>query len=497
MIAGAKYRGDFEERIKQCLDEVAENKNIILFIDELHTIVGAGAAEGAIDAANILKPQLARGDIRIIGATTFDEYRRFIGKDSALDRRFQQVVIEEPSPENCKRILKGLAERYESFHKVIITDEAVNAAVDLSVRYINDRCLPDKAIDLIDEAASRVKIRSDIEPRSLKELADNLNRMMEKKASGQRRKKSELTVNNPVYVTAEDIADAVRRSRAGLKDPHRPVGSFIFSGPSGVGKTELARALAECLFGDENSLIRLDMSEYMEKHSVSRMVGSPPGYVGFEDGGQLTEAVRKKPYSVVLFDEIEKAHPDVSNMLLQILEDGVLTDNRGRRISFRNTIIILTTNLGAKFAGEQGAIGFTPDDGSSAVKSCIERELKQHFRPELLNRIDETVIFGRLGEKEMPALTLRMLSQLRKRAESLEISVEFSDIAVEKLTKDGFDRSGARSLRHAITVNVENLLSKKILSGEINKGDTAELTISEGEYDFRIKEAAGKTGSSQ
>ncbi len=541
MIAGAKYRGDFEERIKQCLDEVAENKNIILFIDELHTIVGAGAAEGAIDAANILKPQLARGDIRIIGATTFDEYRRFIGKDSALDRRFQQVVIEEPSPENCKRILKGLAERYESFHKVIITDEAVNAAVDLSVRYINDRCLPDKAIDLIDEAASRVKIRSDIEPRSLKELADNLNRMMEKKASGQRRKKSELTVNNPVYVTAEDIAevlsdasgipvsritkseserlltledelhkrivgqneavnavaDAVRRSRAGLKDPHRPVGSFIFSGPSGVGKTELARALAECLFGDENSLIRLDMSEYMEKHSVSRMVGSPPGYVGFEDGGQLTEAVRKKPYSVVLFDEIEKAHPDVSNMLLQILEDGILTDNRGRRISFRNTIIILTTNLGAKFAGEQGAIGFTPDDGSSAVKSCIERELKQHFRPELLNRIDETVIFGRLGEKEMPALTLRMLSQLRKRAESLEISVEFSDIAVEKLTKDGFDRSGARSLRHAITVNVENLLSKKILSGEINKGDTAELTLSEGEYDFRIKEAAGKTGSSQ
>lgn len=528
MIAGAKYRGDFEERIKQCLDEVADNKNIILFIDELHTIVGAGAAEGAIDAANILKPQLARGDIRIIGATTFDEYRRFIGKDNALDRRFQQVIINEPSEDDCKEILKGLAGCYESFHKVIITDEAIDAAIALSVRYINDRCLPDKAIDLIDEAASRAKIRGFGEPKNLKELAENLNRMLEKSDNTSPKRRRESSAS-PVYVTADDIAsvlsvsagipisrisftesrrlltleeelhkriigqdeavkavaDAVRRGRSGLKDPKRPIGSFIFCGPSGVGKTELAKALAECLFGDESSLIRLDMSEYMEKHSVSRMIGSPPGYVGFEDGGQLTEAVRKKPYSVILMDEIEKAHHDVTNLLLQILEDGILTDSKGRRINFRNTIIILTSNLGAKYISDEKTIGFASSENDGDIRKNVLKELKDHFRPELLNRIEDIIVFGKLSGEDMPKLTERMLFSLSERAKALEISVEFSDSAVNEITKEGFDRYGARKLRHVITTNVENLLSMKILSGEIRKGEKAVLTFDNGEFTFK------------
>lgn len=533
MIAGAKYRGDFEERIKQCLDEAAENSNIILFIDELHTIVGAGAAEGAIDAANILKPQLARGDIKVIGATTFDEYRRFIGKDSALDRRFQQVIIEEPSEEDCRKILKGLAGCYESFHKVIITDEAIDAAISLSMRYISDRCLPDKAVDLIDEAASRAKIRGFGEPKTLKELADNLNRMLEKQERPPVRQEH-TSSSKDVYVTADDIAcvlsasagiplsritftegqrlltleselhkriigqdeavkavsDAVRRGRSGLKDPARPIGSFIFCGPSGVGKTELAKALAECLFGDENALIRLDMSEYMEKHSVSRMIGSPPGYVGFEEGGQLTEAVRKKPYSVVLFDEIEKAHSDVSNILLQILEDGILTDSRGRRISFRNTIIILTSNIGAKRISEKNSIGFLPADFDGDIKQQVIKELNDFFRPELLNRIEDIIVFGRLSGDEMPKLTERMLSALCERAMELEISVEFSDDAIAEITKEGFDKFGARKLRHVIVSNVENLLSRKILSGELHKGDKVLLSYDGGEFSVKTGTAA-------
>lgn len=533
MVAGAKYRGDFEERIKECLDEAAENDNIILFIDELHTIVGAGAAEGAIDAANILKPQLARGEIKIIGATTFDEYRRFIAKDNALDRRFQQVIIEEPSEEDCRQILKGLASCYESFHKVIITDEAIDAAITLSVRYINDRCLPDKAVDLIDEAASRAKIKGFGEPKNLKELAENLNLLLEKTEGGSARMRKKASAGKtPIYVTAEDIAcvlsassgipvsrisftegqrllsleselhkriigqdeavkavsDAVRRGRSGLGDPKRPVGSFFFCGPSGVGKSELAKALAESLFGSESSLIRLDMSEYMEKHSVSRMIGSPPGYVGFDEGGQLTEAVRKKPYSVVLFDEIEKAHADVSNLLLQILEDGVLTDSKGRKISFSNTIIILTSNIGAGFITEKKTIGFSDQNEDKCIRDNVLSELKREFRPELLNRIDEIIVFNKLSESEMPFLTERMLSVLKERAAALEISVEFSEGAVAELTKEGFGSFGARKLRHTIITNVENLLSKKILSGEITKGSKAVLVYEGGNYDFKESE---------
>ena len=538
MIAGAKYRGDFEERIKQCLDEVAENKNIILFIDELHTIVGAGAAEGAIDAANILKPQLARGDIRIIGATTFDEYRKFIGKDSALDRRFQKVIIEEPSPEICRSIIKGLAGRYESFHHVSITDEAIDAAVTLSTRYISDRYLPDKAIDLIDEAASRAKINSHTEPKTLRELADSLSKMLEEKELKQSGRKKGCDSDDPVYVTAEDIchvlssatgipvsklamseserllaledelhkriigqdeavkavSDAVRRGRSGINDPRRPVGSFIFSGPSGVGKTELAKALAECMFGDEEALIRLDMSEYMEKHSVSRMIGSPPGYVGFDEGGQLTEAVRRKPYSVILFDEIEKAHPDVSNLLLQILEDGILTDNQGRRVSFRSTVIILTSNIGAELMTDKKTIGFTEGNPVKEIKQNIRTELKKHFRPELLNRIDEIIVFGNLTEKEMPLLTERLLAQISTRAAELKINIGFSPEAVSLLTKEGFGKEGARTLRHTITSKVENLLSRMILSGELSAGDSAMLTAEGNSCCFRIMESSGKAG---
>ncbi|MGN0642783.1 MAG: ATP-dependent Clp protease ATP-binding subunit [Huintestinicola sp.] len=560
MLAGAKYRGDFEERIKQCIDEVVESGNIILFIDELHTIVGAGAAEGAIDAANILKPQLARGELRIIGATTFEEYGKFIGKDAALERRFQQVIVNEPSREGAFNILKGLSSCYEDYHKVRISDEAIRAAVNLSARYVNDRCLPDKAIDLVDEAASTVHIRSARKPTRLNELADELTRMIDRQGMTDPSPKSRISASGkgkrslaeelgseemsseqkdiPV-VTAEDIAEvlsgatgipvkrltadegtrlmkleeelhkrvigqdeavhavasAVRRSRAGLRDPKRPVGSFIFSGPSGVGKTELAKALAECLFDDENALIRFDMSEYMEKHSVSRLIGSPPGYVGFDEGGQLTEQVRRHPYSVILFDEIEKAHPDVANILLQIFEDGILTDSQGRRVSFSSTVMILTSNIGAKLITDSHNLGFVSDNdkekSNAQMKKDIIREMKQHFRPELLNRTDEIIVFRRLDKEEMPALTRKMLDMLRQRAEQMDISVEFSDSAVEMLTKEGFAGSsdtGARNLRHVITEKVENLLSEKIISGEIVKGDFAELTADEEGYHFKIGE---------
>ncbi len=527
MIAGAKYRGDFEERIKQCLDEAASNSNIILFVDELHTIVGAGAAEGAIDAANIIKPQLARGEIHMIGATTFDEYRKCIEKDSALDRRFQKVIIEEPSEEDTFTILKGISECYEKFHGVGISDDALRTAVSLSVRYINDRRLPDKAIDLIDEAASYARItRGNMkEPQSLRELADELTEMIDGCGIGKMRREGTTPYRNEV--TREDIehvlsaatgipvsrlsadesrrllgleselhkriigqdkavrlvAETVRRSRTGLRDPRRPAGSFIFCGPSGVGKTELAKALAECLFGDESALIRLDMSEYTEKHNVSRIIGSPPGYVGFDEGGQLTEEVRRKPYSVILFDEIEKAHEDVSNILLQILEDGILTDGSGNRISFRNTIIILTSNIGADIAAGSNPLGFTQDTGSSREHD-VTKKLRECFRPELINRIDEIVVFGNLTNEDLPRLTMNMLNELRGRAARMDISAEFTDSAVAELTRMGFDKTGARKLRHTIVTEVENLLSEKILAGEIVPGDRAKLIFENGKFDF-------------
>ena len=532
MIAGAKYRGDFEERIRLCLEEAAANKNIILFIDELHTIVGAGAAEGAIDAANILKPQLARGEIRMIGATTSDEYRRCIEKDGALDRRFQKILIEEPSEEDSYTILKGVSECYERFHGVTISDEAVRAAVSMSVRYISDRRLPDKAIDLIDEAASYAKIqRGEPEPRSFRELADELNGMIDSCASGKKRRSEfvEFRPHHSITVTSDDIAevlsvstgipvskisgdesrrllgledalhkriigqdkavkavaDTVRRGRTGLRDPARPVGSFIFSGASGAGKTELAKALAECLFGDESSLIRLDMSEYMEKHSVSGLIGSPPGYVGCEDGGRLTEAVRKKPYSVVLFDEIEKAHEDVSNILLQILEDGILTDSRGVHVNFKNTIIILTSNIGAELLTDRNSLGFASSE-SLGSEHDIVKKLHEKFRPELINRIDEIIVFQKLTEEEMPKLTEKMLAGLKERAARMDISLEFSESAVSELTSKGFDKSGARKLRHLIVTEVENRLSEKLLTGEISAGDSAVLVCENGDFRFRI-----------
>lgn len=514
MVAGAKYRGDFEERIKEALDEASANKNIILFVDELHTIVGAGAAEGAIDAANILKPKLARGEIRLIGATTFDEYKKIIQKDNALDRRFQTVTVNEPTREECKTILKGLSSCYENFHRVIITDDAIDAAIRLSEKYITDKYLPDKALDLIDEASSRAKLKCFCEPKSLKELEESLNLILDKKKV---QKKSP-----EIYVTSEDIAevlssltgvpvskitaqgsqkllsledelhkrivgqdeavkavcDAVRRGRTGLKNPQRPVGSFLFCGSSGVGKTELAKALAEALFDSEKSLIRLDMSEYMEKHSVSRLIGSPPGYVGFEEGGFLTEAVRKKPCSVVLFDEIEKAHEDVVNILLQILEEGVLTDGMGRRVNFSDTIIILTTNIGS----DEKHIGFEKSNENSENITAL---LKKFFRPELLNRFEDIIVFKKLNEDEMKLLTRKMLDNLKERAKMLEISIEFSDSAVEEITRKGFSEMGARDLRHTIIVNAENILSKKILSGELTKGSEAILTYENNEFDFK------------
>ncbi len=524
MLAGAKYRGDFEERIKQCLDEVAANKNIILFIDELHTIVGAGAAEGAIDAANILKPQLARGELQIIGATTIEEYRRFIEKDSALERRFQKVLINEPDEEEAVRIIAGLKHCYEDFHRVQITDEAVNAAVTMSVRYQPDRFLPDKAIDLIDEACSKARMKASETPQTLRELADSLKRMLEKQAlnANSRKKNGDTSWYSdseakPVVVTAEDIAevistatgipvtkisdnegkrllnleaelkqrvigqdeavsavaDAIRRSRAGLKDPSRPMGCFMFTGPSGAGKTELSKALAECLFGTEKSLIRFDMSEFMEKHSVSKLIGAPPGYVGCEDGGQLTEKVRKKPYSVILFDEIEKAHDDIYNILLQIMEDGILTDSKGRQVSFRSTVIILTSNVGAEQISDKKSLGFAPDNSDNSVKSDVLSAVKKRFRPELVGRMDEIIVFNKLGKDELSGIARKMLAGLCKRAEALEISVEFSDEAISALISDGLDKTGARKLRRKITSTVESMLSKNILDGTVKKGDKA------------------------
>ena len=556
MVAGTKYRGEFEERIKKALEEVKKAGDVILFIDELHTIVGAGSAEGAVDAANIIKPALGRGEIRVIGATTLNEYRKYIEKDAALERRFQPVQVGEPSQEASLEILKGLREKYEQHHKLTITDEALEAAVSLSARYINDRFLPDKAIDLMDEAASRVRMEvEEISPelKSLEEKIAALSkdkeaaiakqdyetaaqlRDIEKNYQDQveiERDKRRKTTQKHRPVTGEDIAAvvsgwtgipvtrltedegsrllhmedllhervvgqdeavqavarAIRRGRVGLKDPKRPIGSFLFLGPTGVGKTELCKTLAEAMFGDENAMIRIDMSEYMEKHTVSRLVGSPPGYVGHEEGGQLTEKVRRKPYSVVLFDEIEKAHPDVWNILLQILEDGIVTDSQGRRVDFKNTIIVMTSNVGAKnitaadtplgFDGSGEAAKRTEEERFARIKDAVMAELRQTFRPEFLNRIDEIIVFHQLTEKNIRSIARRMLDTIGSRMAARGITLQADDDAVAALAKDGFDsRYGARPLRRTLQNEVEDVVAEQMLDGQLKSGDTAHVRL--------------------
>lgn len=541
MLAGAKYRGDFEERIKTVLDEVKADGDIILFIDEIHSIIGAGAAEGAIDAANILKPTLARGEIQLIGATTIEEYRRFIEKDSALERRFQPITVDEPSEQATLDILFGLRGKYEKHHGVAISDEAINAAVKLSQRYITDRYLPDKAIDLIDETASRVRIKAFAPSSQIEDAEKTLRQINSQKtaaiiarnfeyAAKLRNKEKQLNELIGQYrqsasgnvtgeVNAEDIAKtasewtgiplsrmsadesgklinlerelgekvigqdeavravarAVRRGRAGLKNPQRPIGSFIFLGPTGVGKTELCKVLAKNIFGSEEMLIRFDMSEYMEKHSAAKLIGAPPGYVGYEDGGQLTEKIKRKPYCVVLFDEIEKAHSDVFNILLQVLEDGFLTESSGRRVSFRNAVIIMTSNVGARFITEKkSALGFGSGSGNGDVNEKIMSSLKETFKPEFLNRVDETVVFRKLTKDNIKSICRNMLNELAERAERSGIALEFTEAAVERLSESGFDDAyGARPLRRAITENVEDMLSEEMLNGKLSEGDTA------------------------
>ncbi len=559
MVAGTKYRGDFEERIKALIDEVAQNDDVILFIDEVHNLIGAGAAEGATVAANILKPALARGEFQVIGATTLAEYRKNIEKDAALERRFQPVVIAEPSSEDAVLILKGLRESYEKHHKVEITDEAIEAAGTLSARYITDRFLPDKAIDLIDEAGSKVRLRNSSAPNDIKELEEKISEIEakkndaienqdyeaaaklrdEEKESKQKLEaiKNDWAENNRYVgtVTAEEIADivsdwtgvpvtqlteeeserllkleevlhsrivgqneavislskAIRRSRVGLKDPIRPIGSFIFLGPTGVGKTELCKALAEAMFGSENAMVRLDMSEYMEKHTVSRLVGSPPGYVGFDEGGQLTEKVRRNPYSVVLFDEIEKAHPDVFNVLLQILDDGILTDSQGRKVDFKNTVIIMTSNIGARLITEKKtSFGFVSGENAAendytAIKEMVMGELKKAFRPEFLNRVDDTIVFHKLSADDIKQIAQKMLDNLKMRLKNLDIEMEFDATALQEVANAGFDAVyGARPLRRAIQSNIEDLISEKILEGAVNKGKTYKCIFQNGEYRF-------------
>lgn len=566
MVAGAKYRGDFEERIKAAIDEVKKSKNTILFIDELHTIVGAGAAEGSADAANILKPSLARGDFQVIGATTLNEYRKYIEKDAALERRFQPVKVGEPTPEQAVQILKGLRDSYEAHHKVKITDEAINAAVTLSSRYIADRYLPDKAIDLIDEGASKVRLASLTSPDNVKELEDEIADYEKEKASAineqdferaarlrdeqkelqtklddAKKKWQEQQKGNSGEVTAEDIAKivsewtgipvvqltkeeserllnmenvlhervigqseavtaiakAIRRGRVGLKDPKRPVGSFIFLGPTGVGKTELCKALAEAMFGDENAMLRLDMSEYMEKHTVSKLIGSPPGYVGFEEGGQLTEKVRRKPYSVVLFDEIEKAHPDVFNMLLQILEDGRLTDSQGRTVDFKNTVIIMTSNVGARLITEkQSSLGFNSENGNAEesekkdIKELVTGELRKVFRPEFLNRVDDIIVFNKLNKDEIKQIAVKMLKTLENRLDKMNIKISFTDNAVSEIADKGFDENyGARPLRRAIQNEIEDPLSEQMLEGKVKDGAVVTCDFADGQFTFTTANA--------
>lgn len=572
MVAGTKYRGDFEERIKTALDEVRKAGDVILFIDEIHTLIGAGSAEGAVDAANILKPSLARGEIQVIGATTLEEYRKHIEKDAALERRFQPVTVGEPSEEEAVEILKGLRDKYEAHHKVKITDDAINAAVKMSARYISDRYLPDKAIDLVDEAASRVRLNAFTAPPDLKAMEDQLKSLSDEKAAAvntqdferaaklrdeekslseklaeQKKAWEEKNSRSTGEVTAREIAEivsswtgipvakiseeesqrllnleeelhrrivgqdkavsavarAIRRSRVGLKDPRRPIGSFIFLGPTGVGKTELSKALAEAMFGDEDAMIRLDMSEYMEKHNVSRLVGSPPGYVGYDEGGQLTEKVRRKPYSVVLFDEIEKAHPDVFNMLLQILDDGFLTDSQGRRVDFRNCVIIMTSNVGARqITDKVSSLGFSVQQENTAAQenAANERihkevmaELKKTFKPEFLNRIDDIVVFNRLNQNDIREIANRMLSGLQERVRSLEIHVTFDDSAIRAIADEGFDPVyGARPLRRAIQSKIEDELSEQMLSGNVKAGCSYVCAFRDGKFVFAAQADPGQ-----
>ena len=545
MVAGAKYRGDFEERIKKCLSEVKKAGDVILFIDEIHTIVGAGSAEGAVDAANILKPLLARGEVQVVGATTLNEYRKYIEKDSALERRFSPVTVGEPTEEETIKILNGLRDKYEAHHNVKITEGAIKAAVELSIRYINDRFLPDKAIDLMDEAASRVKMRTYTMPDSIKEIEEKiatLDREKEEairvqdfeKAATLRDKENEekeilekekkkwqnKNSKNVMNLTEEDIADviaswtgipvnkitqdeneklkhleealhkrvigqneaveavskAIRRGRVGLKDPNRPIGSFLFLGPTGVGKTELSKALAESLFGNEDAMIRVDMSEYMEPHSVAKLIGSPPGYVGYDEGGQLTEKIRRKPYSVILFDEIEKAHPEVMNMLLQILDDGRLTDATGRTVNFKNTVIIMTSNVGARMITDKNVLGFSKDDKDKegqekeyeTIKKDVMAELKKQFRPEFINRIDDIIVFHKLTADDISQIIDIMLKQVQKRLQEQEYIVEIDNSVKDLVAKKGIDTNyGARPLKRAIQSNVEDKIAEAILDGKI------------------------------
>ena len=563
MVAGAKYRGDFEDRIKKCLNEVKKAKDVILFIDEIHTIVGAGSAEGAVDAANILKPLLARGEIQLIGATTLNEYRKYIEKDSALERRFSPVIVTEPSSEDTLKILEGIKDKYEAHHNVKITEEAMKAAVDLSVRYINDRFLPDKAIDLIDEAASKVRMRAYTVPDSLKKLEEEISAISKEKEEAVRsqdfekaatlrdkeheakdkleKEKQKWESKNSkevITLTEEDIAEvisswtripvkkltqdeneklrnlekslhervvgqneaveavakAIRRGRVGLKDPNRPIGSFLFLGPTGVGKTELSKALAESLFGNEDSMIRIDMSEYMEGHSVSKLIGSPPGYVGFEEGGQLTEKIRRNPYSVILFDEIEKAHPDVMNMLLQILDDGRLTDSNGRTVNFKNTVIIMTSNIGARLITDKKTLGFTSKEENREekkeyedIKKDVLAELKKEFKPEFINRIDEIIVFHKLQKEEMRQIVDIMLKQVIKRMEVQNIKIKIDDKVKDKIIEEGTDANyGARPLKRTIQNLLEDKIAEAILDGKISKNKEVKIGLNkDGEIEIK------------
>lgn len=567
LVAGTKYRGEFEERLKKIMDEIRQAGNIILVIDEMHTLIGAGAAEGAIDAANILKPALSRGEIQVIGATTLDEYRKYVEKDSALERRFQSVIIDEPTEDESIEIIKGLKPKYEEHHKLIISDDAIVSAVKLSNKYITDRFLPDKAIDVIDEASSKVRLKvSNLSPEG-KELEKELRTLIKEKEDAIRNQefekasqlrddeadlkdriremaqkyKEEHEANKPT-VTAENVAEviatmtgvpvtkltegeserllkledtlhervigqhdavvaiskAIRRARVGLKSPNRPIGSFIFCGPTGVGKTELAKALAEAVFGSEDNMIRVDMSEFMEKHSTAKLIGSPPGYVGYDDGGHLTELVRKKPYSVILFDEIEKAHPDVFNIMLQILDDGRLTDAKGRHINFKNTIIIMTSNVGASMITTTSRLGFSTSDDESKdkyekLKETVSEEMKKAFRPEFLNRIDETIVFAHLSQEEIRQIVDLMLKDLFKRLAERELSVEVTDEVKDHLAKNGYSEAyGARPLRRLIQRRIEDMLAEEILSGKYSSGDTIVIKLVDDKIAFEKKAKRAK-----